>query len=259
MATIDKQSLALEYHESSKVFSGLQLSFTSNTEYKIYPNTKATQMTKNNLGTLTSGDDNFIKALLLRKSTRSFAPRGVGFDSLSKLLTLSCGMQNARDNEPWARTYASAGARFPIETYAVILSSDEMELGIYHHNIPDNTLELVKAGDYSEEVNSFYSNQIGQVITKFPCLILFSVILDRTMQMYGERGYRFAMLDAGHMSQNLYLVASYLKLGIVALGGGVESDSKLDEMLRILPNEESVFFGFAVGHPAECNVESTDA
>jgi len=76
--------------------------------------------------------------------------------------------------------------------------------------------------------------------------------------MYEERGYRFAMLDAGHMSQNLYLVASYLKLGIVALGGGAESDSKLDEMLRLLPNEESTFLGFAVGHPAKCNDESLD-
>jgi len=252
MSIINKHSLALEYHEGSKNFTGVQ-PYDARTEYKIYPNAQGISMAKNSIDMLAHGKDSFLEALLMRKSTRNFAPVGVDFDSLSKLLTLSCGLQNVRDNESWVRTYASAGARFPIEIYLIVLTSDDMELGIYHYNVHDNTLELVRSGDYSIEISSFYSNQIGQIITEFPCLILFSVILDRTMQKYGERGYRFAMLDAGHMSQNLYLVASYLKLGIVALGAGAvgESENKLDEMLRLLPSAENVFFGFAVGHPAK--------
>jgi len=250
MSAINKRSPALEYHEHSRIFSGSQ-PHDPKTEYKIYPNTKAIPMDKNNLDTLTHSDDSFIETLLMRKSTRCFAPIGIDFDRLSKLLTLSCGLRNV-DNLH-SRTYASAGARFPIETYIVILNSDEIELGIYHYNVFDNTLEILKAGDYSETIKHFYSNQIGKIVTDFPCLILFSAILDRTMQKYGERGYRFTMIDAGHMSQNLYLSATYLKLGIVTLGAGEpgESDSRLDDMLGLLSNEESVFLGFAVGHPLQ--------
>jgi len=62
-------------------------------------------------------------------------------------------------------------------------------------------------------------------------------------------GLRYLMLT---ISQNLYLITVYLKFGIIALGAGGanESDAKLGEMLWLLPNDESAFLGFAVGHPA---------
>jgi hypothetical protein len=42
-----------------------------------------------------------------------------------------------------------------------------------------------------------YFNQ--DIISNFSYLIIFSMVSMRAMQKYGERGYRFILLDAGHM------------------------------------------------------------
>jgi len=57
------------------------------------------------------------------------------------------------------------------------------------------------------------------------------------------------LLDAGHMSQNLYLVSAYLGFGIVGLGASSKGDDMLDQCLGLTSSEENVFYGFAVGAP----------
>lgn len=41
----------------------------------------------------------------------------------------------------------------------------------------------------------------------------------RSLTKYGDRGYRYALLEAGHTMQNLNLAVSALGLGCVNLGG----------------------------------------
>ena len=64
---------------------------------------------------------------------------------------------------------------------------------------------------------------------------------------YGERGYRFIFLDAGHMSQNLYLTAEYLGLGATALGGGMNNDDEIGDLIGLVHEVENIFYGFAIG------------
>ena len=240
-------SLALNFHENTKTIVGSE-HFDSRIAYKIYPNTKTIPMPKNEPHKWSQQDNSFLHALLSRKSVRAFQPKSINLKELSALLTLSCGLRNDHPDSIF-RTYASAGARYPIEVYTIIFQSDDLERGIYHYNICDNTLELIKAGDYRDQVNDFYRNQDTIIEMNFPCLILFSTISERTMEKYGERGYRFILLDAGHMSQNLYLTATYLNLGMVALGAGAASDDQLNDLLGLAYQQESVFYGFAVGYP----------
>ena len=240
-----KHSLALDYHENTKSIVGSSI-YDEKTEYKIYPNAKTVSLKQNNPN---MANDSFIKTLLSRKSTRAFTSAHVKLDILAQLLTLSCGQRNGDDLLDFYRTYASAGTRYPIEVYIVIFSACDIEQGIYHYNIKDNSLELIKRGDYSKQFRDIYKNQESFIATDYPCLILFSMVFERTMQKYGERGYRFILLDAGHMSQNLYLTATYLGLGIVALGAGATSDKKIDDILGLVSSQENVFYGFALGHP----------
>jgi len=240
-----KYNLALDFHENTKHPITIN-EFDPKTPYKIYPNTKAIPLEMNCLNS-DNYYDSFLTTLMMRKSRRTFLTKPIDVNTLSRLLTLSFGARG-NDNNPMFRTYASAGARYPIEVYAIILKSNEIDLGIYHYNVFDNSLELLKRGNYSEKVYEFYSNQKQQVSMNFPCLILFSMVFKRSMDKYGEKGYRFALLDAGHMSQNLYLVSEYLKLGAVAFGGGAKNDNSLDEMLSLTGGEENAFYSFAVGH-----------
>jgi len=239
-----KNNLALDYHINTKSNSGLR-DYDPQVYYKAYPNTKVLHLSKNNAKTNAKNDDIFLQTLMSRKSTRAFASRGLELDALSKLLTLGCGLKTESSDSIF-RTYASAGGRYPIEIYVAILQPSDIEQGIYHFNIKDNSLEMLRRGDYSEKLGKYYTNQpFGSII---PCLIFFSMVFERTMGKYGERGYRYALIDAGHMGQNLYLCASYLNLGIVGLGQGAVSDVEFEDFLGLNSAEESMIYSFAVGY-----------
>ena len=234
----------MEYHENTKALSGIQ-SFDQKTQYKIYPSSKAIKLDKIEYSEEEQNEGDFIRTLLSRKSTRHFEQDGIGFRELSQLLRLSFGLRDSDFLGTSLRTYASAGARYPIEIYPVILRSNDFELGIYHYNVLENSLELIKSGNYTNQICEFYKNQ--EIVWNAPCIIFFSMVFERSMGKYGERGYRFIFLDAGHMSQNLYLTSEYLGLGVVALGAGMNSDDEIDDLIGLVHKVENVFYGFAVG------------
>jgi SagB-type dehydrogenase family enzyme len=246
MNKISKNSLALEYHENTKVLLGNQ-HFDSRAQCKTYPSSKTIKLDKFDCSEKEQNKSDFIRTLISRKSTRAFAQDGIGLKEISQLLTLSFGLRGANVTGINLRTYSSAGARYPIEIYPVILRSDDIELGIYHYNVIDNSLELIRTGDYNKQIFEFYKNQ--PYISNFPCIIFFSMVFERSMEKYGERGYRFIFLDAGHMSQNLYLTAQHLDLGVVALGAGTNSDDEIDDLIGLVHKVENVFYGLAVGTP----------
>lgn len=238
-----RDGLAMDYHVNTDRIRNLG-SFDPLPQYKIYPGARTIQLPR----PTQEDNDAFVRLLLGRKSRRDFSQQGISQDQLGQLLSLSFGISHSGYDGMLFRTYASAGGRFPIEVYPVVLRSEDLEPGIYHYNVLDNSLELIRPGQFETELNGFYANQPFQNV---PCYILFSMVFERTMQKYGERGYRFLYLDAGHMGQNLYLVAEHLGLGAVAIGGGNASDTVIDSLLHINRSEESFFYGFAVGTPEE--------
>lgn len=236
-----RNGIAVNYHHNTKNIKNLD-KYDLLPQYKIYPSAKKIPIDKKQ----TRYKSDFVRILFNRQSHRIYDQRGINFSQLGQLLSLSFGFNNMINDEFRFRTYASAGARYPIEVYAIILRSEDMNLGIYHYNIVDNSIELIQSGDFQYEMSTFYANQS---LINVPCYIMFSMVFERTMHKYGERGYRFLYLDAGHMGQNLYLVSEFLGLGVVALGGGNDKDDNIDALLRINQSEESFFYGFAVGMP----------
>lgn len=238
-----RNGLAINYHINSMHIDGNGV-FDPLPQYKVYPGARAVKLSDPSHET----GDSFARLLLNRRSCRDFSRQGISFRQLEQLLTLSFGCSHPGQDGMLFRTYPSAGGRYPIEVYPIVLRSEDMEPGIYHYNVLDNSLELIRAGLFDRELDSFYANQ---PFTNVPCYFMFSMVFERTMQKYGEKGYRFLYLDAGHMGQNLYLVAEHLGLGTVAIGGGTKSDRDIDELLHLNADEESFFYGIAVGVPAE--------
>jgi len=244
----DNQSLAMEYHENTKPSFRLQ-KYDPQIQYKVYCNTKKIPLKQNDICNVLHGEKSFLQTLLARESTRVFTSENISLDMLSKLLIFSFGLKCNKQGMT-KRTFASAGARYPIEVYVAILRSDDIEQGVYHYNVIDNILELIKPKEECERLKEFYEIQSEAI--NYPCLIFFSMVFSRTMDKYGERGYRYALIDAGHMSQNLYLVATYLELGVVAFGSGRDLDDRVDDIMGLNHNEENIFYGFAVGVPPSC-------
>ena len=234
--------LAANYHNNTRKINNIGR-HDMLIQYKIYPSAK-----KIKFETIQSCmNSDFVQILLRRQSHRVFGEDSITLNQLGSLLSLSFGLNHMEDAGNHLRTYPSAGGRYPIEVYLVILSSEDLSAGIYHYNVADNSIELIKRGHFDTDLNNFYENQ--PLFGNVSCYILFSMVYERTMNKYGENGYRFMCIDAGHMGQNLYLVAEHLGLGVVALGGGKSSDQHIDDLLSINGYEESFFYGFAVGIP----------
>ena len=67
----------------------------------------------------------------------------------------------------------------------------------------------------------------------------------RSRFKYGQRGYRFALLEAGHLAQNVLLAAEALDLGAAPIGGFY--DRQLAEFLEIDGVNEGPLYVIPIG------------
>ena len=74
-------------------------------------------------------------------------------------------------------------------------------------------LHQVRAGDYRQYVVEHGLNQ--QFLGECAAVIYLTMIFQRMRFKYGERSYRYGLVEAGHLGQNLYLAATSLGLGRV--------------------------------------------
>jgi SagB-type dehydrogenase family enzyme len=65
------------------------------------------------------------------------------------------------------------------------------------------------------------------------------------MTKYGERGYRYALLDAGHLAQNILLCCS--SLGLAAMPTCAFADDELNELLGLDGCNEAAIYAIALG------------
>ncbi|WP_433928143.1 SagB/ThcOx family dehydrogenase [Sorangium cellulosum] len=182
-----------------------------------------------------------------RRSIREFALRPMPLETLGRLLHASYGVRGARkiDGE-WAsdRPTPSAGGRYPLEIYVATQAVEDLPDGLYHYDARAHELELRREGlahaalaDQTLAQDMVLNTNVVVIITAVPF---------RTMWKYGQRGYRFLWLDAGHVGQNLYLVATAMGLGAVAIGGFYDDELKA---LLALPAEEDPMYVVCVGQP----------
>jgi SagB-type dehydrogenase family enzyme len=76
-------------------------------------------------------------------------------------------------------------------------------------------------------------------------IIFLTAIFERSTFKYGERGYRFILLEAGHVAQNLNLVANALGLGCANIGGYF--DREIDDLLELDGVTHSTIYMIAIG------------
>ena len=79
--------------------------------------------------------------------------------------------------------------------------------------------ELFEIENYATIVEAITNQEWAKSST---ALIVLSAIFDRTGIKYGDRGYRYCLLEAGHIGQNIYLVANAMGVKCCAIGGFCE-------------------------------------
>lgn len=185
------------------------------------------------------------QTLLKRKTCRSFSQTPLDLQAISDLLFWGAGLTRefTGENQSLRRTYPSGGSRYPVELYIVLRHAKDVEQGIFHYNVPEHALEKIKNARY-EEIYRALPYDFAHVA---PAIILLSCVGERTLQKYGSLGYKLALLEGGHIGQNISLVGTALGLGVLALGG---IDYKIAQVELDFDEKETIFYQLAVGQCA---------
>jgi SagB-type dehydrogenase family enzyme len=207
--------------------------------YKTYPDAPQIDLPAPNLATVTTPD--LATTILQRRSRRNYNTRtAMPLVQLSQLLHLAQGITwDERD----FRTVPSSGALYPLEIYAIVHRVEGLEPGLYHHAIQHHRLEQVKTGDLRQPLIQAGLNQ--DFLGESQVCFVVSGLFQRTRWKYHERTYRYVLMEAGHLGQNLYLAATALSLGVC--GVGAFFDDPLNQLLDIDGETEAALCLVTVG------------
>ena len=154
-------------------------------------------------------------AIRRRRSRRSLRGEGMTLAELSALLFYSCGVTGEKGGKP-LRAAPSAGACHPTELHLVPYSVTGLDVGLYGYDWLKHTLWRHASGNPWRQL---VVACLGQEFVG-DCMALFVITskIERTLGRYGQRGYRYAIMDAAAVAENLNLTAEALGYGTVWVG-----------------------------------------
>jgi SagB-type dehydrogenase family enzyme len=193
-------------------------------------------------------DCSFWEAIERRRSGREFSADPIGLDELAALLHAGYGLTHRLESPSGGgalplRAVPSGGALYPLEVYLAALRVDGLEPGLYHFDPLLRELAVVRPELVPDEVAML--STYPEIVSSCAALLVVAAVFGRTRFKYGVRGYRFALLEAGHLAQNVVLAATALGLASVPLGGFY--DRLTDEFLGLDGVNESSLYTIAVG------------
>lgn len=213
-------------------------------EYKGYPSTDlpAPARVETPLSDVIAG----------RHTARQMAPGPVTLDELSALLFAAYGENRDNTGNEFPRPFRvipSGGALYPLEIYFHTTRVEGLDAGLYHYNPHRNSVARLIRGDLTHKL----CQTVAQ--TNIPLdasvMIFVTALFQRTSFKYGERSYRFALIECGHMMQNLCLMAQGLGMGAAPVGGFF--DREVDQILGIDGVNHATLYLAAIGRDAEAD------
>jgi SagB-type dehydrogenase family enzyme len=185
------------------------------------------------------GDVSLEKAIKERRTVRSFADKPLTVGQLSQILWAAQGIT---DNRGLKRAAPSGGALYPVDVYVVVGKNGVRELahGGYHYDPLHHSIEKILDTDARDDVAVASLRQMW--MSTAPVILVITAEYRRITIKYGERGKRYAMIEVGHICQNIFLQCQALRLcaGIVGAFYDAEvaravSTRKDHEPLIIMP------------------------
>ena len=153
------------------------------------------------------GDVSFEAAVERRRSAREFASESIPPDVVGQLLWAGQGITDSAGR----RAAPSAGARYPIELYAVT----DQTVG---HYLPDQHRVEQRSDD--RVLGRLGELAFGQEwIADAPFVIVIAAVPERTAVEYGAVADSLVDRESGHVAQNILLQATALGLASVPVGG----------------------------------------
>ncbi|MCD8480215.1 MAG: SagB/ThcOx family dehydrogenase [Candidatus Cloacimonetes bacterium] len=186
-------------------------------------------------------------AIEQRRSLRKYSETPLSQEELSFLLWSASWARDFRSNERMEITFRnvpSAGSRHPLETFVDIRKVSGLKPGLYYYHPIKHCLILLSEDPAIQEAileGCFRQEMIQNSAVNF----IYTAVPYRTAWRYGQRGYRYLYLDAGHAGQNIHLAAEAIGAGACMIGAYM--DEAMNDVLGIDGIEEFVIYIATVG------------
>jgi SagB-type dehydrogenase family enzyme len=173
------------------------------------------------------------KAIKERRTIRDFKERILSLAHLSQLLWAAQGITDPIERK---RAAPSGGALYPLDVYILVGENgvEKIEAGVYHYLPKEHSISLISKGDLRKEMASASLGQ--RWMAKAPIIFVITAEYRRITGKYGERGIRYALIEVGHVGQNLFLQAEALGLGAGIVGAF--NDLEVSKVSGLPPKHE---------------------
>jgi len=207
-------------------------------------------------GDLTLKND-LIALIRDRRSARVYTQERMTLCQLSFLLWATQGIKKLRGRAyATLRTVPSGGARHEFETYLLVRNVDGLTPGAYHYLPMEHALEFLHPVDDLD--GTITRTLCGQSWgAKANVVFYWSMVAYRAEWRYGIYAHRPALIDAGHVGQNLYLACTGLGLG--TCGIAAFSHDLCSEVFGLDGAEEYMVYTMPVGTIRESDKEAEQA
>jgi SagB-type dehydrogenase family enzyme len=154
-----------------------------------------------------TSDTSIEKAISERRSVRSYKAEPLQLEDVGQVLWAAQGIT---DPAKGLRAAPSPRAAYLIKVYVVAANVKGLTAGVYRYEPKGHELVQVIAGDRKAALY----DAVGQGQIKSAPAVL---VIAGDMAKSGNQGWSF--LEAGHVSENVYLQCVSLKLGTVTMAG----------------------------------------
>lgn len=168
---------------------------------------------------------------------RAYEDDFVSLENVSQMLWAAQGV-----TVDWGdRTTPSAKSTYPLSVYLVSNKIENLSSGLYQYipgeRLPVHALKQITQGEYQKPL----FNAMNQNSMKNPAgVIVITGDMAKMANAYGGISHdKEVYLEAGHATQNIYLQAESLKLGLVALSNF--DDSTIRNIITI-PEGETIIY-----------------
>ncbi|MGH7102640.1 MAG: SagB/ThcOx family dehydrogenase [Acetobacteraceae bacterium] len=189
------------------------------------------------------------RALVQRKSGRVYGDRPVSAVVLSTLLAAALGVRQRSEGGGGGgmirRNVTNSGNLGSVEAYPIALRVAGVPPGIYHFDSVHHDLVALHRGQFQTWLRECVLFQ--REFAEAAVAVVLTSAFGRLKAKYGPRGYKLGLFDIGHVSENLYLVATALGLEVCATAGFV--DETLDRALGLDGLDTATSLVVLIGNP----------
>jgi SagB-type dehydrogenase family enzyme len=240
----DLFSISELYHENSRIIAAAPGSAQSRESILIAPAGFKRYVHAERTAAMPSRTDLSVPlsdAILQRRSCRVYSDESLRAAVVADLAFYAIGISERGAR----RCLPSAGGLYPLELYIVSLNVDGLVPAVYHYDVRAHGLTEVRRENCRPALAA--AMFIETAVETAAAVLILSAVFGRSKIKYGERAYRFALIEAGHAMQNLCLAATALGVGACPVGGFV--DDAINDLIDVDGVEEAALYAATVGVP----------